>query len=90
MITAQDVLNKVKENGICHGIDDWILDILTPRFVVNNGAMISISVDNISARGWSENAFIEQMRERGFRISVEYPDRPCASGYYEIGLVGII
>lgn len=86
MTTASDIRTKIQNSMICAGMDDWIDHYLVPAFMDSGGAKVTVAARTIACKGWNERAFLKDMADREFTVKAIYPDRPCADGYFEIGL----
>lgn len=86
MFTAQDMQKAMKDSLTCDGLDTWLREDLSIRFVKANAASTtrSLQVDTRDVK-WGRNAFINAMALRGFTVAYRCEDRPCSSPYYEIG-----
>ena len=80
----QDGYSKQIRNELykykCDGIDEYIGDVLKPRFMVE-GECILIRPKDIESRGWIGYEFCRSMKVRGFTVNSEVTHH-----YNKIGL----
>lgn len=81
MFTAKDLHNKLKSLEECHGLDEWIEDVLYKEFIRFEIYAI-ISTTTIGRNGWNKNGFTSEMRKRGF--SLDYKSDQRDGDYYII------
>lgn len=79
-VTAKDVREKIKNDCFCPGIDDWIENTLTKRFISDDDLDGEAAFDfgttvDISPHQWDVQCFHHEMEKRGF-----YVER--SSGYH--------
>lgn len=88
MFTADDMRKAMKDSLTCDGLDQWLRDVLTVKFVKAN-AIIGTNKISIDAREvkWGQNAFKCAMIMRGFAVVHICEDRPCATPRYEISFL---
>lgn len=86
MVTAQDIQKAMKDSLTCDGLDQWLRDVLTVKFVQANAikGTNKIRIDTREVK-WGQNAFRNAMILRGFTVVHICDDRPCSLPQYEIG-----
>lgn len=89
MITAADVYNCVAQiNPI---VDDFIEDVLMPKFYINLGkgpitVVESTVIEYFNHSTIKREELVNQLKFRGFNAKFECKDRPCGVCYYTISI----